>query len=51
MKKYIITQDHIHFITLSDLDLSKRLANEVRGGVYLCFHDQMSLIYSYTDQQ
>lgn len=46
---YTITSDYRHFITLANIDEAKRLADSIRGGVYLFPNNEPLLIYSYLD--
>lgn len=48
---YIITSDFKHYLRLGKLDEAKRLANGIRGGVYLSTNGQMALLYHHTDQE
>jgi hypothetical protein len=46
---YTITSDHTHYIHLSDKEEAIRLADLIRGGVYVCSNGEMVLIHSYND--
>ncbi len=50
MKNYFITKDCVYFIYLNDFEESKRLANCIKGAVYVQFADENLLVHSYSDQ-
>jgi len=46
---YTITCDFKHFITLDNKEEAKRLADSIKGAVYLFPYDEALMIYSYRD--
>lgn len=47
---YTITSDFKHYITSSNIDEAKRLADNILGGVYIFSNNEAVCIYSYTDK-
>jgi hypothetical protein len=46
---YTVTNDCLHFIRLNDKEQAKRLADSIKGAVYITSSTDNLLIYSYKD--
>lgn len=46
---YTVTSDFKHYISLRSLDQAKRLADNIKGGVFIIHHREVVCLYSYRD--
>ena len=48
---YTVTADHIHLLYVDNQEIAKRLADNIKGAVYLFLFNVPVCIYSYLDSQ